>query len=251
MSMSKAGATLALAGVAWVGLPAVAAADAAVPAEGGSPYQLRPAVDVPIFGLATAGFMLNFVEAPPAACLPDCDPPDDMNALDRAALGHYSKAAHTAADVMVISLLAAPQLANLIDSRGRGWLVDTAVFAQALLLTQGAVQLTKFSVERGAPLLYDETVPLEERQGRDASRSFVSGHTSTAFMAASSYTVTYWLRHPGSPWRWVVLAGTHCLATFVGLLKIQAGYHYPTDIAAGALVGSSIGVLTPMLHRRF
>ena len=38
------------------------------------------------------------------------------------------------------------------------------------------------------------------------------------------------------------------LATSVALLKIKAGYHYPTDVAAGALVGSALGVLVPVLH---
>jgi hypothetical protein len=217
----------------------------------GSPYALDWGIDAPLFGLGLAGVSMNFVEVAPAACLPRCEAPGDMNALDRRALGKYSPGAHTAADVMVAALLAAPQLLNLADSRGRGWFEDTAVALQALMLTQGAVQLTKFAVRRGAPILYDERVPIEEREGRDASRSFISGHTATAFVAASSYTTTYWLRHPDDPWRWVVLAGTHSLAMAVGLLKVHAGYHYWTDIGAGALLGSSLGVLVPMLHRRF
>ena len=231
--------------------PRAARADDDEPAWDGSPYQLDWAVDAPVFGLGVVGLSLNFVEVAPAPCLPSCRPPDDLNALDRTALGNYSPAAHTAADVLVISLLAVPQLANLIDSRGHGWLEDTAVFLQALLLTQGTAQLFKGATRRGAPILYDDRVPLEEREGRDASRSFFSGHTSTAFMAASSYSVTYWLRHPDDPWRWVVLAATHSVALSIGMLKIHAGYHYPTDIAAGAIAGSSIGVLVPLLHRRF
>lgn len=222
----------------------------ASPRDGGSPYALDWGIDAPLFALGLAGVSLNFVEVPPAACLPHCEAPTNMNALDRRALGNYSPAAHSAANVMVAALLAAPQLFNLADSRGRGWFEDTAVALQALMFTQGAVQLSKFATGRGAPILYNDAVPLEEREGRDASRSFISGHTATAFVAASSYTTTYWLRHPDDPWRWVVLAGTHSLAMAVGMLKIHAGYHYWTDVGAGALVGSSIGVLVPMLHRR-
>jgi membrane-associated phospholipid phosphatase len=229
----------------------VARADDEPPAHDGSPYQLDWAADAPVFGLGVVGFTLNFIEVRPAACLPSCEPPDDLNALDRTALGNYSPSAHTAADVLVIGLLTVPQIANLIDSRGRGWLEDTAVFLQALLLTQGTTQIFKGVTQRGAPVLYDDRVPLAEREGRDATRSFFSGHTSTAFMAATSYSVTYWLRHPEDPWRWVVLAATHSVALSVGLLKIHAGYHYPTDIAAGAIAGSSIGALVPLLHRRF
>ena len=49
----------------------------------------------------------------------------------------------------------------------------------------------------------------------------------------------------------MVLATGEALALDVGLLKIHAGYHYWTDIAAGALVGSSVGALVPLLHQRW
>ena len=71
----------------------------------------------------------------------------------------------------------------------------------------------------------------------------------TAFTAATAYTVTFWLRHPESPWRWLVLGLAGVAGLTVGLLKIRAGYHFPTDIAAGAVVGVSVGTLIPLLHR--
>ena len=45
-----------------------------------------------------------------------------------------------------------------------------------------------------------------------------------------------------------MLAASESIAFGVGLLKIRAGYHYPTDVAAGVLVGSSLGVMLPLLH---
>ena len=46
----------------------------------------------------------------------------------------------------------------------------------------------------------------------------------------------------------MVLGASEALAVGVGLLKIKAGYHYPTDVMAGALVGSGMGLLVPALH---
>jgi membrane-associated phospholipid phosphatase len=34
----------------------------------------------------------------------------------------------------------------------------------------------------------------------------------------------------------------------VGYLRFAAGRHYPTDILAGALIGSLVGWLVPQLH---
>jgi membrane-associated phospholipid phosphatase len=47
-----------------------------------------------------------------------------------------------------------------------------------------------------------------------------------------------------------VLTAGVALSTAVALLKIEAGYHFWTDVAAGALVGASIGTLVPLLHTR-
>ena len=40
------------------------------------------------------------------------------------------------------------------------------------------------------------------------------------------------------------------LAAVTGSLRVDAGKHYPTDVIAGALVGSAIGLfVTPAQHR--
>lgn len=46
----------------------------------------------------------------------------------------------------------------------------------------------------------------------------------------------------------MVLGVGQALATSVAMLKIKAGYHYATDVAAGALVGGAMGLLVPVLH---
>jgi membrane-associated phospholipid phosphatase len=189
-----------------------------------------------------------FLEKPTPACLPHCSPAD-VNALDRLVIGKYSPTARTAADVAVLSLALLPLLIDLIDSGGDGWLTDSVVYGQSLMIAQGATQLTKRAVRRPAPFVYDERVPLEVRQSDpDAALSFWSGHAATAFTAAASTSTTFWLRHPESPWRWLVIAGSAAAATSVGLLKIHAGYHYPSDILAGAAAGVASGVLVPVLH---
>lgn len=213
-----------------------------------SPYRLKLSVDAPLYGLGLAGLSLAFVELPPAACLPNCTPPSNLNALDATVLGNYSPTAYTVSDIGVMSLVLLPIALDLIDSGGDGWIEDTVVHLETILLNQAVTQLVKAAVRRPAPIVYDASVPLAEREGAVANRAFFSGHTSTAFAAATSYAVTYWLRHPDDPWRWVVLFAAETLALGVGLLKLAAGYHYWTDIGAGALVGSSLGLLVPLSH---
>lgn len=218
-----------------------------------SPYRFRFMLELPLIGLGAAGASAVLVPPTPPECLPDCQAPSNLSGLDARVLGNYSPAAHTAADVLVFSLMLAPHAVNLIATGGRDnvWLEDAAITFESVLLTQGLTQVTKAATSRSAPIVYDAGVPLEEREGSDALRSFWSGHTATAFAAATSFAVSYWLRHPRDPWRWVVLASLESAALITGLLKIRAGYHYPTDIAAGAAAGVSVGVLVPMLHTQF
>lgn len=214
-----------------------------------SPYELDWAIDLPVVGISTAMAMAAFVELEPPSCLPTCSA-DGINDFDRVALGKYSPGARKAADVGVVALLALPVALDAVDSGGEGWLEDSFVFGETILLTQGLTQLTKLAVRRKAPFVYDESVPIEvRRDSPDASRAFWSGHAATAFAAATVASVTYWHRHPDSPWRWVVLGLSGAAATTVSVLKFEAGYHYPTDLLAGAAVGTGMGVLVPELHR--
>lgn len=139
---------------------------------------------------------------------------------------------------------------NAADTRFDGWFEDTFVTLEAVLLSQAITQLTKSAVNRTSPFVYSPHATQADLESPDAVRSFVSGHSSFAFAAATAYTFTSWKRHPASPWRFVVLGGSHALAASVALLIVQGGFHYPTDAIAGALVGSSMGLLVPVLHSR-
>lgn len=78
--------------------------------------------------------------------------------------------------------------------------------------------------------------------------SFPSGHTSAAFAFALAV-----VRAGPKEWRGSKLAVV-ALALLMGLSRLYVGAHYPTDVLAGALVGSLAGVTgwylsTLLLHR--
>ncbi len=213
-----------------------------------SPYELKLEVDVPLVLLGLAGASAAFVDVPPPACLPSCDP-SKVNGFDRTVLGNYSETSFDVSTAGVYALLAAGPLWDLLETGGEGWFQNSAVFLETIILTQAITQLTKVAVRRPAPFVYNDEVPLHIRESAHASRSFISGHAATAFAATTSFTTLYWHRHPNSDWRWVVLVGGAVLSSTVSLLKIDAGYHYWTDILAGAAVGVAMGILVPNLHR--
>lgn len=223
-----------------------ARADGARP--GGSPYRLKWTYDSALVALGAAGTMTAAIGHPKPACYPSCEPPSNMLGIDDASVGNYSPQALGLANVVVFGLVLAPMVINAADSRFDGWFEDSFVSLQAVLLSSAITQVMKSAVSRPAPLVYNPNAAQSHLDSPDAFRSFISGHSSSAFAAATSYSVTFWKRHPTSPWRFVVLGVSEALAASVSLLKVKAGYHYATDVAAGALVGAAMGLFVPVLH---
>ncbi len=72
------------------------------------------------------------------------------------------------------------------------------------------------------------------------SRSFPSGHTSGAFALATVAEVFY------GPW---VGVPSYVLASLVGVSRIDSNRHVASDVLAGAVLGSLIGLGTARFHK--
>ncbi|NLB29139.1 MAG: phosphatase PAP2 family protein, partial [Clostridiales bacterium] len=72
--------------------------------------------------------------------------------------------------------------------------------------------------------------------------SFPSGHTASSFAAAYIIRRNYGKRL-GIP--------AYMLATAIGLTRVGVGVHYPSDVVAGAAVGTAVAVGASRLVKRF
>ena len=103
-----------------------------------------------------------------------------------------------------------------------------ALALASMMLGMVCTNLTiKPLVERARPWLDWPIVPLVTEKDPN---SFPSGHTCAAFAAGM-----IWLRT--LPWKWGRIAAP-VLAVCMGLSRLYVGVHYPSDVLAGALVGS-------------
>jgi membrane-associated phospholipid phosphatase len=218
-------------------------------AANGPTYRLDPSIDFPVLvlaGVAAASPLLKS-ETPAAWCAPSCDPAQ-VNAFDRWAAGVYRPAWGRVSDVTLGLLFAAPVATLFFDEGFRYATNDWVVIAESIVATSGFASLTSAAVRRPRPYMYGDDAPLDVRKSGDGALSFFSGHTSTAFAASLALYSTLRRRHPNSSIPFVALGTSLATASLVGTSRILAGKHFPTDVIAGAAVGSAMGTLVPALH---
>ena len=181
-----------------------------------------------------------------ATCAP-CDPAA-LWPIDRGAVGPVRPGADalSTATIGAEALLGAIFLAHVRSGEGTSaFAEDATVIADAVSLTELATVWTKVLVHRPRPYLYLPTA--SGPPGADDGRSFPSSHASVAFAAAAAYASV--LHRRG-------IAGDHKLqigvlfgaATATAALRVIARRHFPTDVAAGALLGLVIGWTVPAIH---
>ena len=95
----------------------------------------------------------------------------------------------------------------------------------------------KYTVNRTRPYV---TYPDLQPYQHDADPSFPSGHTSFSFYTATNLSLRYR--------KWYVVVPSYVWAAAVGYSRLDLGLHYPSDVLAGAILGTATGWLTHMAN---
>ncbi len=145
------------------------------------------------------------------------------------------------------------RLSRASDYKGL-WLATSAVVAvfdgrrgrQAAVRCLATVGVTSVAADQVAKLAFPRqrpdaaSVPQDRVARRPTSSSFPSGHTASAFAFATAFGREYPLL--GLP--------INALAAAVGYTRVHTGVHYPSDVVAGAVIGSGTASLTGALLDR-
>lgn len=115
---------------------------------------------------------------------------------------------------------------------------------EAVLLASGVTNILKATLGRSRPYVSANQVPKDFQFGGGLSgssrKSFPSGHTTTAFAAAS--VVTSEIRRIYPKATWIVGPALYGGAALTGLSRMYHNQHWASDVVLGAAVGTFTGL---------
>jgi membrane-associated phospholipid phosphatase len=180
-------------------------------------------------------------------------------AWDRDQIGNLDSRAVAASDVASAASAVYPMLLAFASQpsgeRTSGTLRRSVIFLEAYLFATAATRWIKGSLDRPRPYTYLATA---ERPGdsaydvtdEEAFESLPSGHASTSFCGAALALTDHLLTRPhaGTAERLGISFAGGLLAGVTSTLRVRAGKHFPSDVLAGGVIGTTSGVLVPLAH---
>jgi membrane-associated phospholipid phosphatase len=202
------------------------------------------AVSVGAGGILTVIPILAKIPSGPPPCAP-CNP-NDLSRFDRLAVHHYDAAADQGSSILLLGMSGAAALGSVWGQRRDAALGNAAAFADAVTWATAADEWLKVLIHRNRPILYTSDAPFAA-QSRGNQESFPSGHAELAFAVATAYTTIARREHlPHATRNAVVL---YVAASAVSVLRVAAAKHFPTDVLAGAVLGSAVSWVVVKVHR--
>ncbi len=149
------------------------------------------------------------------------------------------------------------------------YLFRAAILSQAWTINLALTNVTKLVGGRARPYTHLSTAVIEEHApglfedhyeevdgqvlitGHDAQLSWPSGHTSVVSAAVWSVTTMAMLSLPERrPIQFLWFAIPLVVSTTVGISRVRASAHHPSDVISGWMLGTAAGVLIPLAHFR-
>lgn len=157
--------------------------------------------------------------------------------------GHYSpvvrslsNSAYSIGIGLPLAISLAGEIAGNKDFRAKGLRITSTVLASAVL-----TELVKRQAARNRPGYTYKGIIFPYKKGND-QKSLPSGHTSLAFATATSISLEFN--------KWYVTVPAFAWASAVGYSRMYLGAHYPSDVLAGAAVGTGSALLCHWLNKK-
>jgi membrane-associated phospholipid phosphatase len=218
------------------------------------PLEADPLVDGLVIGgaaLAGLGLFLLPVNTGPDSASGWDDDNFIFGAFDNRVRTNFAPRARILSDGALLAGLAVPA-AFAIGTTWDAAAGDRAlVFAESIAVPLLLTSAAKTLIGRARPYTFNPDAEAKRRvkqRGRDAYRSFFSGHAATTFAALAAGGALYAGRTTDESSRALAWGAGAAIASATANWRVRAGEHFYTDVIVGALVGSAAGTIIPAIH---
>ena len=215
-------------------------------------YKIKPWIDIPLTVAFDAWSFYGMSVIYGRDAIPESEiltlDKNNVNRFDRPITGNYSLTAKAASDKFFYGSMPLP-LFLLLDKKIRKDGLKIGLLFLETMGTTGVLYTTSAMIaNRYRPYAYNTDVPMDIRTRGGARNSFYAGHPSVVATSTFFMATVYTHYHPNMKHKWILytLAGGATAAT--GLLRLQAGQHFKTDVITGITVGTLVGILVPRFH---
>jgi len=218
-----------------------------------SPYKIKPGLDIPLTIVFDAWSLYGMSVIYGRDAIPEAEilslNRNNVNSFDRPIINNYSLSAKAASDGFFYGSMPLP-LILLLDKKIRKDGLKIGLLFLETMGTTGVIYTSSAMIaNRYRPYAYNPDVPMDTRTRGGARNSFYAGHpsvvaTSTFFMAS-----IYTHYHPNMKGKWVLYTLAGAATATTGLLRLQAGQHFKTDVITGVITGTLVGIIVPRIHQ--
>lgn len=216
-----------------------------------SPYGISLSVDVPLLVLGIGTSLAGNVRYAGMEARSELPDKDRLLLWDRPFAGNRNRIADRTSDWMSLAIVLPFAWEGYNWKTGKSDAGEVATFLLTALeigfLQNGMNLLVRSARLWPRPELYSSKADISRGESWG---SFYSGHTSAAFALAVFSGMWFEAKNPGSSLSPVVWGVSLASAALVGALRIWAGKHYPSDVLAGAAIGSLTGFAVLRLHHQ-
>lgn len=174
---------------------------------------------------------------------------DDINFIDKWAVGNNSDSANNFSDIPFAFSFATPLLLLFDDEVNEQTATVLGLYLESLATTGAMYTLTAGLVSRSRPYVYSDEESLERRTSGNGQRSFYSGHVAAAATATFFTAKVYTDLNPDLKGKFFVWTGAALVPATIAYFRLEAGQHFLTDMMLGYALGAATGYLVPELHR--
>lgn len=172
---------------------------------------------------------------------------NDIFPIDRDWAGQWNEKADQRSDTVLYSTFALPLALPVMESDAT---LDIAVlYMETLLFTNAGFHLAKGFINRYRPYAYDDKAPQNVLLNVDTKRSFYSGHASHTTANAIFFAKVFSDFYPNSPYKSSVWLASGVISLYGSWQRVEAGMHFPSDVALGMLWGGLVGYWVPEWHK--